>query len=131
MSTLLDCNKNSTTFYAAISYSDSKLYCKSSVNSTMSYLIVGSVILSSPLEKLSIILFFSLFYKKSKVSLNIYICFSLFILLMVSESLQVTLGSMGVPKYSPTNASICFLIKGINSTLVGFPIPKFSSIYLN
>jgi hypothetical protein len=26
---------------------------------------------------------------------------------------------------------MCFLIKGINSTLVGFPIPKFSSIYLN
>ena len=30
---------------------------------------------------------------------------------------------IGRSKYSPTKASICFLIKGINSTEVGCPIP--------
>jgi hypothetical protein len=46
---------------------------------------------------------------------------------MVLESLQETLGIIGVPRYSPIKASICFLIRGINSTDVGCPIPKFSS----
>jgi hypothetical protein len=46
---------------------------------------------------------------------------------MVFVSLHDTLGIIGVPKYSPIKASICFLIKGINSTEVGLPIPKFSS----
>jgi len=49
--------------------------------------------------------------------------FSRVILLKVAESLQDTLGNIGVPKYSPTKASTCFLIKGMNSTDVGFPIP--------
>jgi hypothetical protein len=53
------------------------------------------------------------------------------ILVTVSLSLHVTLGKIGVPKYSPIKASICFLISGINLTDVGFPIPKFSSKYLN
>jgi len=38
---------------------------------------------------------------------------------------------MGVPKYSPIKASTCLRIRGVNSTAVGFPIPKFSSRYLN
>jgi hypothetical protein len=50
---------------------------------------------------------------------------------MVSESLQDTLGRIGVPKYSPTKASTCFFSKGVNSTAVGLPRPKFSSRYLN
>jgi hypothetical protein len=50
---------------------------------------------------------------------------------MVSESLQEILGSIGVPKYSPTKASTCFFNNGVNSTEVGLPIPKFSSRYLN
>jgi hypothetical protein len=50
---------------------------------------------------------------------------------MVSESLQDTLGRIGVPKYSPTKASTCFFSKGVNSTEVGLPMPKFSSRYLN
>jgi hypothetical protein len=58
-------------------------------------------------------------------------CFSLVILLIVSESLQDTLGRSGVPKYSPTKASTCFFSKGVNSTTVGLPNPKFSSRYLN
>jgi len=49
---------------------------------------------------------------------------------MVEESLQDTFGNIGEPKYSPTKASICFLIRGINFTEVGFPIPYCSSIYL-
>jgi hypothetical protein len=56
--------------------------------------------------------------------------FSLVILLIVEESLHVTFGIIGVPKYSPTKASTCFLINGINSTDVGLPIPYYSSIYL-
>ena len=51
----------------------------------------------------------------------------LVIFVTVFESLHDTLGNTGVPKYSPTKASICFLIRGINSTEVGFPIPQFSS----
>jgi hypothetical protein len=50
---------------------------------------------------------------------------------MVLESLQVIFGNIGVPKYSPIKASTCFFNKGVNSTEVGLPIPKFSSKYLN
>jgi hypothetical protein len=50
---------------------------------------------------------------------------------IVFLSLQVTLGNIGTPKYSPIKASTCFLINGVNSTEVGLPIPKFSSKYLN
>jgi hypothetical protein len=45
--------------------------------------------------------------------------------------LQDTFGIIGVSKYSPIRASMCFLMSGINSTAVGYPIPKFSSKYLN
>nr|DAH11814.1 MAG TPA: hypothetical protein [Caudoviricetes sp.] len=41
--------------------------------------------------------------------------------------MQETFGSIGVPRYSPTKASTCFLSSGVNSTDVGLPIPKFSS----
>jgi len=53
------------------------------------------------------------------------------ILEIVAESLQETLGSIGISKYSPIKASMCFFISGVNSTDVGLPIPKFSSRYLN
>jgi len=43
-----------------------------------------------------------------------YNSFSLVILLIVAESLQDTLGKIGVVIYSPTKASICFFISGIN-----------------
>jgi hypothetical protein len=60
-----------------------------------------------------------------------YSCFSLSIAPIVLVSLHYTFGMIGVPKYSPTKASICFLINGINMTEVGLPKPKFSSRYLN
>jgi len=62
-------------------------------------------------------------FKRFAHSVAIFNYFSLNMLLIVSESLQETLGRIGTPKYSPTRASICFLIKGINSTEVGCPIP--------
>ena len=65
----------------------------------------------------------NLFFKKVYTSLVIFNYFSLVIFVTVFESLHDTLGNTGVPKYSPTKASICFLIRGINSTEVGFPIP--------
>jgi hypothetical protein len=75
--------------------------------------------------------FLTLAAKNSCICCVIFICFSLSILVIVDESLQDTFGIIGVPKYSPTSASICFLINGINSTAVGFPIPKLSCKYLN
>ena len=57
--------------------------------------------------------------------------FSLVMALIVSLSLQLTFGKIGVPKYSPIKASMCFLTIGVNLTEVGLPIPKFSSRYLN
>jgi hypothetical protein len=48
-------------------------------------------------------------------------------LLRVFSSLQETLGLIGRVKNSPTKASICFLIKGVNEIEVGLPKPKFSS----
>jgi hypothetical protein len=68
-------------------------------------------------------LFFRLFYNKLKHSVAIFNCFSLNILFTVSSSLQEILGRIGTSKYSPTRASTCFLIRGINSTPVGYPIP--------
>jgi hypothetical protein len=44
-------------------------------------------------------------------------------LLIVLASLQDIFGSIGVSKYSPTKASICFFSNGVNSTDVGLPIP--------
>ena len=52
-----------------------------------------------------------------------YTYFSLNIVDTVFSSLQVTFGIIGVPKYSPIKASKCFLISGVNSTEVGYPIP--------
>jgi len=52
-------------------------------------------------------------------------------LLIVSESLQNIFGIIGVPKYSPINASTCFLIKGVKCKLVGVFAPYTSSRYLN
>nr|DAE31152.1 MAG TPA: hypothetical protein [virus sp. ctML55]DAW92003.1 MAG TPA: hypothetical protein [Bacteriophage sp.] len=66
-------------------------------------------------------------FKNFTIPLVISSYFSLVILLIVSESLQEIFGSIGVPKYSPTRASTCFFNKGVNSTEVGLPIPKFSS----
>jgi hypothetical protein len=68
-------------------------------------------------------LFFRLFYNKLKHSVAIFNYFSLNILLIVFSSLQDTFGRIGTSKYSPTKASICFLINGTNSTAVGCPIP--------
>ena len=62
---------------------------------------------------------------------DIFNCFSLSILFIVSLSLQNTLGIIGVPRYSPIKASICFFIRGVNCIEVGLPSPKFSSRYLN
>ena len=56
---------------------------------------------------------------------------SLLIKEIVSESLHDIFGNVGISRYSPTNASTCFFVSGVNSTDVGFPIPKFSSRYLN
>jgi len=64
-------------------------------------------------------LFFKLLYNRLKHSLAIFNYFSLKILFIVSSSLQETFGSIGTSKYSPTKASTCFFIKGINSTDVG------------
>jgi hypothetical protein len=68
-------------------------------------------------------LFLRFFWSKLKHSVAIVNYFSLNILFIVSSSLQETLGRIGTSKYSPTRASTCFLIKGINSTDVGCPIP--------
>nr|DAH58412.1 MAG TPA: hypothetical protein [Bacteriophage sp.] len=75
--------------------------------------------------------FFRCAVKYLCISEIIFNCFSLSILFRVSVSLQYTLGIIGVPRYSPIRASICFLIRGVNSKDVGFPMPKFSSKYLN
>jgi hypothetical protein len=58
-------------------------------------------------------------------------CFSLWILLRVFSSLQETLGLIGRVKNSPTKASMCFLIRGVNEMEVGLPKPKFSSKWRN
>jgi hypothetical protein len=70
-------------------------------------------------------------FKYFTISACIFNCLSLVILEIVSVSLQEILGRIGVPKYSPTKASTCFFSKGVNSTDVGLPKPKFSSKYLN
>jgi len=75
--------------------------------------------------------FLILYFRVCITSALIFNCLSLNILFIVVESLQDTFGIIGVSKYSPIRASICFLIRGINSTDVGCPIPKFSSRYLN
>jgi hypothetical protein len=119
----------STTFYPAISYSEIKFSFISSTNLSNYSFIFRSII--SLLPNIRKRLFLRLFCRRFAHSVAILICFSLNILLIVLSSLQETFGSIGTFKYSPTNASICFLIKGINSTAVGYPIPKFSSKYLN
>jgi len=68
-------------------------------------------------------LFLRFLYNRLKHSVDTFNYFSLNILFTVSSSLQEILGRIGISKYSPTRASICFLIKGINSTDVGYPIP--------
>ena len=45
--------------------------------------------------------------------------------------LQYILGSIGVPKYSPIKASMCFLIRGVKCMVVGVLTPYTSSKYLN
>jgi len=111
----------STIFYPAISYSDIKFSFISSINLSNCSLIFKSCksFYPSILNKL----FLRLFYNKVAHSEATLICFSLNILLIVSLSLQETLGRIGMFRYSPTKASTCFLIKGINSTDVGCPIP--------
>jgi hypothetical protein len=42
---------------------------------------------------------------------------------IVSLSLQDILGIIGVPKYSPINTSICFLINGVKCKVVGVFFP--------
>ena len=44
-------------------------------------------------------------------------------LVIVSESLQVTLGITAVSVYSFAIASICFFISGVNTIDTGLPIP--------
>ena len=69
--------------------------------------------------------------KSDEMKISFFYSYCVALYVIVLSSLQETFGSIGTFKYSPTNASICFLIKGINSTAVGYPIPKFSSICLN
>jgi len=52
---------------------------------------------------------------------------SLYILFNVPSSLQDIFGLNSVVKNSPTKASICLRINGVNYIEVGFPIPKLSS----
>jgi len=119
----------STTFCPAISYSEIKFSLISSTNlSNYSFIFRSYMSLPPSIRKR---LFLRLFCRRLAHSAAILSCFSLNILLIVLVSLQETLGRIGTFKYSPTNASICFLIRGINSTAVGYPIPKFSSKYLN
>nr|DAU35328.1 MAG TPA: hypothetical protein [Caudoviricetes sp.] len=66
-------------------------------------------------------------FKNPIICVYITSYFSLSILLIVPASLQDIFGNIGVPRNSPTKASTCFLSKGVNSTEVGLPIPKFSS----
>jgi hypothetical protein len=68
-------------------------------------------------------LFFKFACKKLAISSAIFNCFSLYILFIVSVSLQETLGYIGRSKYSPIKASTCFLINGMKETSVGCPIP--------
>jgi hypothetical protein len=119
----------STIFCPAISYSEIKFSFISSINlSNYSFIFRSCISLLPSIRKR---LFLRLFCRRLQHSAAIFNCFSLNILLIVLVSLQETFGSIGTSKYSPTKASICFLIKGINSTAVGYPIPKFSSKYLN
>jgi len=108
-------------FYPAISYSEIKFSFISSINLSNYSFIFRSII--SLLPKIRKRLFFKLCCKRFADSEAIFNCFSLNILLIVLVSLQEILGNIGTSKYSPTRASTCFLIKGINSTDVGYPIP--------
>jgi len=107
----------STTFCPAISYSEIKFSLISSINLSNYSFIFKSTI--SWLPRILKRLFLRLFYNKLKHSVAILNCFSLNILFIVSSSLQEIFGRIGTSKYSPTRASICFLIKGVNSTDVG------------
>ena len=119
----------STIFCPAISYSEIKFSLISSITlSNYSFIFKSTKSLLPMIRKR---LFLRLFCRSFAHSAAIDSCFSLNILLIVLVSLQETFGKIGTSIYSPTKASTCFLIKGINSTAVGYPIPKFSSKYLN
>ena len=75
-------------------------------------------VISLPSIKLSIE-FFKCFCRRLYTSEEIATSFSRVMALIVAESLQDTLGRIGVPRNSPTKASTCFLIRGMNSTDVG------------
>jgi hypothetical protein len=111
----------STTFYPAISYSEIKFSLMSSINLSNYSFIFKSIISLLPINLNR--LFLRLFYNRLKHSVAIFNYFSLNILLIVFSSLQETFGSIGTSKYSPIRASTCFLIRGMNSTDVGYPIP--------
>jgi len=129
ISVSLDYMIYSITFYAAISYSEMKLLFISSTILLSYYSTKPSFILF-PSIKLRIE-FLRCFYRYPCSLEAIFNCFSLFILLIVSLSLQITLGIIGVPKYSPIKASICFLINGVKCKVVGVLAPYTSSRYLN
>jgi hypothetical protein len=107
----------STIFYPAISYWDIKFSFKSSINLSNYSFIFRSVISWLPKTFKTLLLRFC--FKSLEDSNAIYNYFSLNILWIVSSSLQETLGRIGKSKYSPTKASMCFLIRGVNSTDVG------------
>jgi hypothetical protein len=119
----------STTFCPAISYSEIKFSLISSISlSNYSFIFRSYISLLPSIRKRLFLRFVCRRFAHSEAICN---CLSLNILLIVTVSLQETFGRIGTSKYSPTKASICFLIRGINSTAVGYPIPKFSSKYLN
>ena len=101
----------------------------SSLILSICYLIALSVV-SLPSKNANNVVF-KWSFKNLVTPCAIYKDFSLVIALMVSLSLQLTFGKIGVPRYSPIKASMCFLTIGVILTEVGLPIPKFSSRYLN
>ena len=119
----------SITFWEAISYSDTKVLL---ISSTILFncCSISPSLIPFPSKKLKIE-FLRCPCKNLYNSDEIFSCFSLSILAIVSLSLQNTLGIIGVPRYSPIRASICFFIRGVNWREVGLPSPKFSSRYLN
>jgi len=111
----------STIFYPAISYSEIKFSLISSISLSNCYLMFKSYISweFNILNKL----FFRFAWRSLAHSAEIFNCFSLNILWIVSSSLQETFGCIGTSKYSPIKASTCFLISGIKAISVGCPIP--------
>jgi hypothetical protein len=111
----------SITSCAAISYSDTNVLLISSMI-LFSYCSTKPSLIFLPFTKLRRE-FLRCFCKYLLSSEAILSYFSLSILLIVSLSLQDTFGIIGVPRYSPIKASICFLISGVKCKVVGVLVP--------